>query len=349
MDNITHALTGLAIARAGLNQFCPHATLLLIISANAPDIDILGLSGGELRYLEVHRGYTHSLLCLPVMALLTVLVVAGIHRRSLPWTRAWFLCCLGVASHLLLDWTNSYGTRLLLPFSSRWCYLDINSLCDGYILAALAFAALWPLFSRLVSNEIGDRTPTGRGVAVFALTFLVLFDAARLVFHERAVAQMESRLYLGVPAIRTAALPEALTPLRWTGIIETAAAYRVTAVSDFAEFEPGAAHVFYKPAPGPALENAKRTQPFQYFAYFARFPLWSETPISVAGATGLRIDLTDARFGRPGAGSFHCITVEDSRYRVLRSWFTFGSGSDVGSERSADFKRRPTAGSWHHQ
>ncbi len=176
MDNITHSLTGLALARAGLNRVCPRATLLLILSANAPDADICAALRGQFAYLEVHRGYTHSLICLPVMALLPVLVVAAIYRRALPWTRAWLLCCLGVASHLLMDWTNSYGIRLFLPFSSRWLHLDWNSLYDGYILAVLAFAALWPLFSRLVSREIGDRVPQGRAIAVFALAFFVVFD-----------------------------------------------------------------------------------------------------------------------------------------------------------------------------
>src|SRR6266702_2657712 len=156
MDNISHSLTGLALARSGLNRVCPHATLLMILSANTPDIDIVALRGGPLSYLEWHRGYSHSLFCLPLMALLPVLVVAASYRQKLPWLRAWLLCCIGVGSHLLMDWTNSYGVRFLLPFSSAWFHLDLNGLYDGWILAVLVFAALWPVFSQLVSTEIGD-------------------------------------------------------------------------------------------------------------------------------------------------------------------------------------------------
>ena len=43
------------------------------------------------------------------------------------------MCGLGVASHLLLDWTNSYGIRLLFPFSLQWFHLDLNALTDGPI------------------------------------------------------------------------------------------------------------------------------------------------------------------------------------------------------------------------
>ena len=31
---------------------------------------------------------------------------------------------LGVLSHVLLDYLNNYGVRLLMPFSDRWFYGD---------------------------------------------------------------------------------------------------------------------------------------------------------------------------------------------------------------------------------
>ena len=93
MDNVTHSLTGFALARAGLDRWCPRATLLLLLSANAPDCDILALTRGQLAYLEAHRGYTHSLLLMPIMALLCVLVTAALYREKLPWLKAWFVCC----------------------------------------------------------------------------------------------------------------------------------------------------------------------------------------------------------------------------------------------------------------
>ena len=185
MDNVTHSLTGLALARVGLNRFSPHATALLILSANAPDADILAVTRGALPYFEAHRGYTHSILLLPVMALVTVLVVAAVSQRRLSWLNAWLLCCVGVGSHLLIDWTNSYGVRFLLPFSSRWFHLDLNNLYDASIMAVLLFAAVWPFFSKLVSQEIGSRSGRGRGVAAVALVFFVLFDCGRAILHGR--------------------------------------------------------------------------------------------------------------------------------------------------------------------
>ncbi len=321
MDNVTHSLTGLALARVGLKRFSPHATALLVLSANAPDVDIVALSRGPFVYFEAHRGYTHSVLCLPLMAILSVAVTAAIFRRRLPWLSAFLLCCLGVASHLLIDWTTSYGTRLLLPFSSRWFHLDLNSLYDACIMAVLVFAALWPLFSKLVSSEIGDRAGAGRGVAIFALAFFLLFDCGRAILHARAVAQLEAQLYDDAPALQTAALPEPFSPIRWTGVVETARAYQRMDIDALGQLDTTAAETFYKPAETTAYLNAKATAPFRYFLYFARFPVWSEEPVMTSEGAGTRLVLSDLRFGTPQSGSFHCVAIENGRNQVLRASF----------------------------
>jgi inner membrane protein len=263
MDNITHSLTGLAMARAGLDRLCPRATALLILSANIPDVDAVGLLNSPLQYLKFHRGYTHSILGLPIVAALAVLIVAAISRQKLPWGKAWLLCATGVASHLLIDWTNDYGIRLLLPFSSKWFALDLNNLYDGAIMAALMFAALWPYLERLVNGEIGDRRPAGRGTAVFALLFFVSYDGARALMHSRAVGQLESVLYSGEPPLQAAALPNPFNPFRWKGVVETSRSYRVLPVDAAGQLQPENSLIFYKPSLQGSLEVAKRSEPFR--------------------------------------------------------------------------------------
>ena len=70
MDNITHTLTGVMLSRAGLNRLSPHATLLLVVGANAPDLDVVSAIAGSSAYLQYHRGPSHSLVAIPVLALL---------------------------------------------------------------------------------------------------------------------------------------------------------------------------------------------------------------------------------------------------------------------------------------
>jgi inner membrane protein len=330
MDNLTHSLTGLALARTGLRRLSPYGTLLFILSANAPDADIVVAARGGLAYFEAHRGYSHSFLALPLMALLCVAIVAGLFRRRLPWFRAFAICAIGVASHLLLDLTNSYGIRLLLPFSSRWFCLDLNNLYDGWILAALLIAAFGPLLSWLLNREIGDRAPVGRLSAFFALGFFLLFDAGRAILHNRAIAQLNARLYNGVPPIRAAALPAAFNPLRWTGVVETEASFEVLPVETLGELDESAASTYFKPPVTPALKAARTTEPFRYLEYFSRFPVWSEQPLTSGNRRFSRVELSDLRFGAPGEGSFHAVALIDSAQRVLGDWFTFGPGTNLG-------------------
>jgi inner membrane protein len=323
MDNLTHSLTGLAMARAGLDRLCPRATALLLFSANIPDIDAVGLLYSPLQYLKFHRGYTHSILGLPIMALLTVLIVAAVFRQKLPWGKAWLLCAIGVASHLLIDWTNDYGIRLLLPFSSKWFALDINSLYDGAIMAALVFSALWPHLEGLVNREIGDRRPAGRATAVFALVFFVCYDGGRALMHNRAVSQLQSVLYGDEAPLQAAALPNPFNPFRWKGVVETSRSYRLVPVDTLGQLEPGNALIFYKPSLRGALEVAKRSEPFRYFLYFARFPVWSEDKTFNGEGWTVRVELYDLRFGLPGTGPFHCEAIENGQGHLLKSEFKF--------------------------
>ncbi len=150
------------------------------------------------------------------------------------------------------------------------------------------------------------------------------------MLHQRVIAQLQARLYDSALPVQAAALPEPFSPVRWTGVVETAQSYRLSNVNALQEFDPEAARIFYKPTSRATFDAAKRIDPFRYFLYFARFPLWSEMPIATNTGSLTRVELTDLRFGSPGAGSFHCIAIENAHAQVLRTWFTLGSGSDLG-------------------
>lgn len=330
MDNVTHTLVGLALARTGLNRLGAGATAVLLLSANAPDVDIVGLAWGQLTYFEVHRGYTHSLMLLPVLAAACVLIAALLVRKRVRWLALWLLACLGVGSHLLLDWTNAYGIRLLLPFSSRWLHLDISSLTDSVILAVLFLAAVLPWFSSLVSREIGDKPGRGRKTAIAALIFYAVFELFRAVMHIRVEAELQSRLYRGSFPLAVSALPHPANPLDWTGVVETSDSYTGVDANALGNVHPDRGQVIYKIPYDRAIRAALLTQPFRYLIYFARFPVWSEQPVTLPGGHGTRVDLTDLRFGAPGIGGFHSVALIDSRGAILDSQFTFASGAKLG-------------------
>jgi inner membrane protein len=316
MDNLTHTLVGVALSRSGLGKYCPRAGLLLIIAANIPDIDMVSMIQGQLRGLEIHRGYTHSLIGLPFMAALAVASTALFGWRKLPWRVAWLIACVGVGTHLLLDWSMSYGIRLFLPFSSRWLYLDLFSLTDWVMLAVLLLALAAPFLNRLVSEEIGDRSGSGRGFALAALLFIVVYGGVRGVLHQRALSQLQSRVYADLgPPLQLAALPNSLNPFSWTGIVQGEHAYRLYTVPALGQFDPTAGAILYQSPWNPALQAASDTAPFRYVLYFSRFPYWKKDPISSEEQLQL-ITLSDLRYGSPGESFVTVKALLDLQNRV---------------------------------
>jgi len=325
MDPFTHSATGLFLGRAGLNRFADHAPWILILAANAPDIDIVTLAGGSLNYLNYHRHLTHSLAAWPIMALLPVLVVRLFTRPPFRWLGAYLISLAAVGSHLLLDYTNAYGIRLLLPFSGRWFRLDLNSIVDLWIWAVLLIALAGPLVARLVNAEIGARSASpGRGLAIFALVFLALYTAGRGVLHARAVANLESRIYAGVAPRRVAALPGPVNPLAWRALIETPDFYMLLDFNLTEEFDPSHGNIHYKIEQTPVIKTANNSLEFRDFFNFSQFPLERTTPLErPEGAT--RVQAFDLRFGTPSHPRFVVTADVTRRLEVTRAGFSFSA------------------------
>lgn len=178
MDNLTHTLVGAAVARSGPARSVPLAMGTLVVAANAPDIDVLSFVRGPYFALEFRRGITHGW---PAMAALTVVVAGGAlawdrivrARRDPESTRAqWMplllLAGVGVLSHPLLDWMNSYGMRWGMPFGDAWSYGDTLFIIDPWLWLALG-AAVYLSGSR---ERAGVLLWAGLAVATTALVLL---------------------------------------------------------------------------------------------------------------------------------------------------------------------------------
>lgn len=138
------------MAEAGLKRTTPLATVTLVIGANLPDIDAFTMFAGRDTSLLLRRGLTHGVIALAVLPwLLAGAVVLGdkyLRRRRHPEkapARFWpllGLAYLSVLSHPLLDWMNTYGVRVLMPFDGRWFYGDAIYIIDPWmwLLAAAA-------------------------------------------------------------------------------------------------------------------------------------------------------------------------------------------------------------------
>ena len=206
MDNLTHSLVGLTLAKAGLERVSPGATALCVLAASSPDADIIVLAFGDRwTFLQHHRGITHAIVGVIVLAFLVPLLFYAVdrlwsHFRSSPPTtnlKGLVLASLIVsATHPLLDWTNNYGIRLLLPWSPKWFYGDLVFVVDPYIWLILGGASflltartrfykfIWATLAAIltllvVASPRSDILPNARLIAVLwiaaLLVLIVLF------------------------------------------------------------------------------------------------------------------------------------------------------------------------------
>jgi inner membrane protein len=143
----------------GLESRTPRAMPALILSANLPDIDsFVAPLWGE-PSLAAHRGFSHGLgglVTMPLLAAAIILAWEMLPRRkaasaddSVPShyplsrgsgikVRGLLICCfVGTLSHPLLDFLNTYGTRIAEPISNRWFYGDTLFIMDPWIWLAL--------------------------------------------------------------------------------------------------------------------------------------------------------------------------------------------------------------------
>lgn len=168
MDNVTHSLIGVLLARASLpwTRSIRGAVWAAVLASNAPDIDIVAgpfFDDRRLGYLVHHRGYTHTF----VAALLLGVGCAAIARWRDPKAAKGpiaALALLAAALHIGADAWNNYGVHPLWPFDARWFYGDFV-----FIVEPLLWAALLPL---------AWTTATGRGWRVLLAVLAVFLVGA---------------------------------------------------------------------------------------------------------------------------------------------------------------------------
>jgi len=295
----------------------------MILAANAPDFDVVCWVGGSASYIHWHRNITHSLIAIPFMALLSVAIVRWVGRKEVRWLAAFLIAMVAVASHLILDLTNVYGVRLLLPFSGRWFHWDITPVVDLGLWAVLLLGVAAPWFGRLVGSEIGERKhEVGGGWAITALLLFGAYDYGRSVAHDRAAAMMASRTYSGLTPRRTGAFPGE-NPLRWEGVAELSNAYVQVPIDVRGPFHPESGVTFYKAERSPAIQAAMQTEPFQRFLEFVQYPIWVTEP-AAEPEHATRVSLVDLRFGTPAEPGFEAVATVTDRNQVADSLFTFG-------------------------
>jgi inner membrane protein len=329
MDPITHFLAAVAVSRAGFNRLTRHAGAMLIVSCMAGDFDWLAALFGPRAFLIGHHTATDSIVGAIVIAIIVAACFTFAGNRPdqprIAFATALFVCAVGAGLHVLLDFADTYGVKLLWPANPRWYALDALPGFD-LLLGFILFAGVAiPMLFRMITEEIGAH-PESRGARIGAIIALIAafgYTGARTVLHTRAVSLLNSRMYQGDAPSDVGAFPDSPSPFHWGGVVMTGdALLRVDVPVAFGTFDPLSAHAFYKPQPSAALDAARQTRTAAVFLNFARFPRATVAQTD----SGFRVEITDMRFevgSPPGRSPLARIDL-DPRARVVNEELEFG-------------------------
>jgi len=228
LDTLTHALSGALLARATAPA-APRPEQLNIrlrttigfLSAIFPDSDFILRLVDTLTYLNFHQGITHSIILLPLWALLlSVLLSYSTHKRY-PWQAFFGIVSLGIAIHILGDLFTAYGTMVFAPFTSWRISLPIIFVLDPYfsaiIVAGLVASFFW-------SGQ--------RQIARITLIILVCYVGFQMTLHQQAVRVGEEYAKNnGLNDAISEALPQPILLSNWKVIVSHNNNYHVSLIS----------------------------------------------------------------------------------------------------------------------
>lgn len=147
MDLISHIGGGALIAGALPPQRAgPAATLAVTVAAALPDLDMVWvrLSDDPMAFATIHRGFTHSLLGIAVMAPLVALLFRRFSKDK-NYPRLVALVALGLLWHVAGDVPTYLGTMVFYPFRRERVALDFLHPFDPtrLIIVFLELLAAW--------------------------------------------------------------------------------------------------------------------------------------------------------------------------------------------------------------
>ena len=320
MDPVAHALVGGSLAESGLKQRTALGTATLLIAATVPDIDVLAYLGGPYTALGFRRGVTHGVLAWLVFPLVItgVMVVwdrvvrrrgGRVPARPVVPSQLFVLGLMGFATHMVLDLLNTYGIRLLAPFSNQWFYGDTLFIADPWVWAVLGVGIVlgWWRSKHTKGERVGGRRPRWppASVALAVVATYIGIMALSNVIGRSLVTRAAEGAGLGHPQ-RLMVAPRPLNPLVRDVVMEIDGRYRF-GTWDWRSLRLRVADMTYDREPTDfGAAAATRGPEVRKFLSWARFPYF----LVEEGPGGRVVYVGDARYTLdPRGGSWAAIAV----------------------------------------
>ena len=221
MDSLTQIVLGAAVGEAVLGRKIGNKAMLYgAIAGTIPDLDVLAAHFTDtVTTLEIHRGFTHSLLFTLLFSPILAYLVSKYERYKK--VKDWFwLFFWAFITHPILDAQTTWGTQLFWPLDIRLAFKNVFVIDPLYTIPFLVFLIL-AMFQKRESKKRKIYNNTGLIISSsYLIITLILKGISYNTFKEQLSAQ--NIIYKEIET-----KPSPLNTILWTANVETEDAFLI--------------------------------------------------------------------------------------------------------------------------
>ncbi|CAM1347115.1 metal-dependent hydrolase [Tenacibaculum crassostreae] len=227
MDSLTQIVLGAAVGEAVLGKKVGNKAMLYgAIAGTIPDLDVyIGKLFDTVTALEIHRGFTHSVLFSIVFGWIFGWLISLYEKNA--FTKEWSkLMFWGFITHSLLDAHTTWGTQLFWPFDVRLAFKNIFVIDPLYTLPFLVFLLL-AMFQPKASKKRRKYNNLGLIISSSYMLLTIIFKGIAYSRFTQALNEQN----ISYSEIETKPTP--LNSVLWAANIETEDSYLIGYYSFF--------------------------------------------------------------------------------------------------------------------
>lgn len=229
MDSLTQIVLGAAVGNAVIGRKIGNRAILYgAIAGTIPDLDILSsFFTDPITAVEVHRGFTHSILFAILGGGLFGYLLYTIEKKNkVTLEEGFWLCFWGFFTHALLDMFTTWGTRLLWPFDYSLAFKSIFVIDPLYTVPFAYFLIRSmrekvDMKKRMYFNRMGFYVSSGYLFITLGLKALAFYS-----FTDALSKQ-------GIKYTEMSVKPTVMNTILWNAIVETEDSFLIGEYSFF--------------------------------------------------------------------------------------------------------------------
>lgn len=230
MDSLSQVVLGAAVSNAVLGKKIGNRSIVYgAIVGTIPDFDvwIAKLFYDPITQVEIHRGFSHSILFYLLLSFILAFFIFKIEKnKNVSFKESYLTVFLILLTHSLLDVFTTWGTQLFWPFYDKIAFKSIFVIDPLYTIPFLVCLLISMRFSkenkrRFFWNNLGI------GISTF---YLILTLLLKLTVYMKVYKALEDK---NIDYSNLVVKPSALNTILWNIIVETDDAFLISDYSFF--------------------------------------------------------------------------------------------------------------------